>query len=885
MKKKIISIVFFCFLAFPFFAQNTDSSIYNELISAYKTEFYPGVVDKALTLEKNFPNSPYILQSSFLKAQAYFYLFDYDSAVAEFEKVLPFFEEDSEDYLLANYLEGRAFFAQKKYTEALQKFYLSCKKDYYNQSICFAAQCFYLLGNKKEAIPLFEYIIQNGNKYAPQDYSICAVQLINCYKNCGEIRKAENLFTKLDASDSVFSKAEDLKWNFYVQLGIDNYNQKDFENACLYFEKATKLKEAGFAIDDAILQIYNLKIRIEKNEDLFQIENELIALEPKIKQSVYPGISDAFYSTLLKLQILNGNWDSVIKNYGKLQKSSCETDYLISAYYYNNEDFKNALKYVSKYALQTVNNDNLKNFELLGSIYAKTQNYKNAEEIYRKIEIAGLLKEKSKAEYAKVLFVNKKFNKSYEIALNSSYKHKDYLCALNKVNLQDWDWAKKHLVSYISSMGTKEDFNNLAIFYKGYVEYVLEDYKNAYISFVRFSGSGSNIEQKYLKQTYELGAKSALQNGDYKAAAILAENLVKVSVIQQQKEEALIFCADIYSDSGEYEKAVSILQPYTKDKSDFSVRALFQTAKIYEKCNQIKNAENTYAKIISDFSKSTYAEEAMYDCGELYYLNQDFSTAENRFNKYIFKYPKGRFVESALFFGGDCNLKIGSFDKSIMLNSSLVSRFPQSIYLYGAYKNLVNAYYETEDFESALNFSQLANEKFPKQAAEDEMGRKIIELQRIVSGLDSSVAKKVSEYEKAGKTNTVRGRSIGSELVKLYTQNPETIADAVLLAEQLLEKQTQQEEKLKAAENAEFLADYYRKNSENKKAAQMYLKAAEYYRGTLDADANNAAAVLYSAVEAFAAGNQSGDAKETAKLLKQLYPDSKYAASVDNLLR
>ena len=65
----------------------------------------------------------------------------------------------------------------------------------------------------------------------------------------------------------------------------------------------------------------------------------------------------------------------------------------------------------------------------------------------------------------------------------------------------------------------------------------------------------------------------------------------------------------------------------------------------------------------------------------------------------------------------------------------------------------------------------------------------------------------------------------------------------------------------------------------------MYLKAAEYYRGTLDADANNAAAVLYSAVEAFAAGNQSGDAKETAKLLKQLYPDSKYAASVDNLLR
>ena len=97
----------------------------------------------------------------------------------------------------------------------------------------------------------------------------------------------------------------------------------------------------------------------------------------------------------------------------------------------------------------------------------------------------------------------------------------------------------------------------------------------------------------------------------------------------------------------------------------------------------------------------------------------------------------------------------------------------------------------------------------------------------------------------------------------------------------LLAKQTSNSELADAASNAEFIADYERRNGDNKKSAQMYLRAAEYYRGVKNAQ--GAAASLYGAAEAFAAEGLIGDARETAKLLKELYPDSVQAQRVDRV--
>ena len=46
--------------------------------------------------------------------------------------------------------------------------------------------------------------------------------------------------------------------------------------------------------------------------------------------------------------------------------------------------------------------------------------------------------------------------------------------------------SERFFSSYIKENSTKKDFTSLVFFYKGYAEYCLEEYKNAYASFVRY---------------------------------------------------------------------------------------------------------------------------------------------------------------------------------------------------------------------------------------------------------------------------------------------------------------------------------------------------------------------------------------------------------------
>ena len=169
---------------------------------------------------------------------------------------------------------------------------------------------------------------------------------------------------------------------------------------------------------------------------------------------------------------------------------------------------------------------------------------------------------------------------------------------------------------------------------------------------------------------------------------------------------------------------------------------------------------------------------------------------------------------------------------------------------------------------------------FPKQAADDGIGTKLLELEKIVQGTDRRVVEKQTEYEKLGKNSTVKGRIAGSSLVKLLAENPSTQQQAYELAMEIIKEQKESQENNFAAENAEFIADYERKNQNFYDSAQNYLQAAQFYRTFDDA---KSAITLYSAVEAFLAGDYKSDAEEVAKILKNLYPDSRQAQRVDRL--
>lgn len=950
---KRITLIFSCLLLLGAFAYGQESSasdvtIYNEVVSAFKTGFYPGAIEKANLLERKYPNSIYVLSAQIYKSEALVNIQNYSDAVETLNVVSNKIHSGSDDFIKINFLQGKANFYLKNYVSASNFFHTVCSSSlteevmtYYYPSVLYAARIFYVQENFEKAVPLFEYVIQNGSNYHGKDFDETVQKLLTSYNQTENFRKSVylyNSFAQNDFSpdvyshitmfaaesyeglhdyemayklysnivesenkslavialkkayimatesngtvdaDDVFAKANDIFKDmpemlneFWIRLGIDKYEKKDYSSALDYFAKVEDEK-------NPVIAVYKAKIILDTKKSNEDVERAEEVLESAGEYT------DAHYSLMIQCKALKANWREIPDLYQKIQNPTDEDYYLYVCSFYREGDFEEVCRLAELRINDDVKNAKVQLTELYASALSKLGRFEKACTVYEKLQSANQLSENAKYEYAKVLFALKKYNASYKICCQLNQSEALYLKAICLINLKNWKLAKENFIEYIKNNSNADNFNSFALFYKGYAEYNLEEYKNAYASFIRYCTEKNNFDRSYVRQSYEYAAKSALQNGDLKNAAIQAENVIKNSTELSEKQQAAMFASEIYADSANYGKAIDVLTPFTKDGSDFAMESKFQIAKIYSKQKKIKDAERVYVEVYTNCADTTYAEDAMYRCAELFYSENDYATAENRFNNYIYKYVNGKYSDSAFFFCADCNFRLGAFDKSIMLNENFLQKYPSSIYVYGCYKNLLSAYYEKEDFEKALSTAKTLVSKFPEQSKDDGINRRVTELERIVSGTDTKISEKISQYEKAGKSGSKNGRVIGSELVQLYAANADSQKEAFDLASEILEKQKDADELYYAAKNAEFIAEYYRKNQENQKSAASYLKSAEYYR-SVAGEENNAARVLYGAVDAFVAAGLKGDAKETAGLLKELYPQSVQAQRVNQLIK
>ena len=495
----------------------------------------------------------------------------------------------------------------------------------------------------------------------------------------------------------------------------------------------------------------------------------------------------------------------------------------------------------------------------------------------------------NRIEYAKVLCNLKNWAKAKEVVQNVKMPQQLYILGIADFNLKNYSNAKKSFDSFIAASEDGDADKAMAVFYSAYSSYKSGNYEEAYSGFEKYTKKYAH-NKKLVCDAYQLSARAGIMLNNFDKAVTSAEKLIAEVPSEAQKYQASLFCSQIYADFEKYELAAEKLSPFTQGKSEYKLPAMFQTAVIYEKAGVVAKADSIFEKIYTDYPNEALAEEAMYHSGELYYSVKEYKKAEERFTKYIYRYVNGRFSDAAYYFSGECSLFSADYNRCIMQNTTLISQYSDSIYVYNGSKNLIQAYYAQEDYPNALKIARDIYKKFPKQAESDEINVRIKELELISSGADRVIVEKQSEYEKNGKLSTVKGRITGSELVQIYaaTGYDSDLQKAFTLANDLLNNQSESNEALYMAGNAEFIANYYRKSEQNKMSAQMYLKAAEYYRLSEDSDGKNgtkAAAALYSAAEAFMAAGLQGDAKATAQLLVKLYPGSKQAERVKSIVK
>lgn len=943
MNKKILALILLLTPAFCFAQQiDSDVQIYNEVRQSFNNGFYPGAVTSAELLQKEYPKSSFLHSALAYKGEALINMESYEDAIEALEDAVAYMHSGSPEIIRCNYLLGRALFCQKKYSQALEKFYRACSlsltnedMEFYPQSLLYSGRAFYELEEWKEAIPLFEYVAANGNAFDAAEYGEALQKLFICYNKSGAPEKTAALFNKFSKADfepafepaiyttlcfyygdacaalgkneeayeaysqvlesgekslavsalkkaylissengladsgevlartqEAFSDKPEFLNEFWLRLAIDEFNAKNYEKAEGYLSnvEVSEYSEAGDV--KLFKNLYAAKILLEKGQPA-EAEKMLSGLESLAKKSEAEAAADSYYSTLLQCKLQCEKWDEVPGVYSKLKSPDKNAVFALSTYYYKKGQFDKVDSSCG---------------ELYASALCKSGHYEEACLEYAKLG-------KASQDYALALFYCGRYSDAEKIAAASDSPQKDYLCGLCLINQKAWKTAADRFASYIRTYSNSSDFKKLSLYYKGYAEYNQAEFKNSYSSFVRFCMEAQNEMESstgpYVLRAYEYAVKSALQSGDFKNASQQAANLVRYSKEGEEKQKAVILSAEIFTDYGSYTEAIDLLAPYTSGRDDFAAQTLFMTARIYERQDKVSSADELYRRIYEGLPRSSYVEEAMYRAGEAFYSHGDYSSAYTRFNNYIYKYASGKFSDAAIFYGGDCALRLGENDRCVMLNMTLLQKYPSSVYAYGANKNLLDAYYRQENYSQALSVARTILRDFPQQAGDDEIGKRVNELEKIVSGTDRRVAEKESEYLRLGEASTVAGRNAGTELVKLYAESLSTQTEAYELAEKLFARQSGAEERGAAAYNAEFIAEYSRRNGNNKKAAEMYLKAAEYYRSVKNS--SGAASALYGAAEAFAAEGLSGDARETAALLKELYPSSLQAERVDRV--
>lgn len=684
------------------------------------------------------------------------------------------------------------------------------------------------------------------------------------------------IFILLFCSAFVFAQNNQLTNSEILEKAVSFYNQGDYASCSSYLSQVPPDYKEGALV----VKIYKAKLLLDENPTsttaAVNAYNSLDPLEDAVKASKLEGLSDSYYSILMHCMAILGNDNDINDYFEQIEKPDETAIYLEAMYLLKN--YRDCEQFLVQYLYKTGKRHfENKNLALLyAQVLAKQKKYMAAKEAYEGIKLADL-DSKQKMNLAKIYYNLGEYDKAILLINQTQEVYVDYMMGLCYLNTSDWRSAVFSFDSYLANNGKKAPYSELASFYKAFGTYKAGNYKDSYTLFSEFADSTSELA--LARQAYELAAKSAVLLSDFSKASAQAEKLIQISFSEEDSHNAVLFCTDIYIEAKDYKKAEATLSPYINEKSDFGLTCLYNLAQIYEKSGNYIKADNIYNQIQERFSDKDLVEEACYKNAELFYSRNDYSTAAKRFSTYISKYPRGKYIEAAYYFSGECYLRCKEYNLSIMNSKNLVTKYPSSVYMYGANKNLFQAYYDSADYKNALKTANTLMNNYSSQAVQDGIPYEILVLNSIAEGNKKEIAEKQTEVEICGGVATKNGRLAAYELFALYVDNSEN-SRAYNLAKKLIENGNgkDSEEQFGLGQVTEYIADY----SDEAEKPSLYIKAAEYYR-TSGSDNGNAAAVLYKAVNAFLEIKKTGDARETAKVLKNLYPESRQAKNVDAL--
>ena len=567
-----------------------------------------------------------------------------------------------------------------------------------------ASEAYFELGNfyfreKNYAKSIQYYEKTNADKLRGEDKTHYQFKLAYAYFSRRAFDEALPFFNRLKRRDNQYQSAS----NYYA--GYIYFEQKQFDEALIDLERAAENDAYKLSTANMMANIYYQRGQYQKLIDY--AEDLLPRLSRLEAQNVKLLIADAYFEQN-KFQEAN----EYFEEYRSGNKSKLDRELLYRMGYvaYQLKDYEEAIKLFEEVGIAK---DSLSQYNAyyLGGLYLRQENYRYASNAYEQAKLLNFNEEIAEESHFQLAKLNlKEGNTSSAVAELSSFIEKypksSYLTQANELlseaylNSNAYEQAIKFLESINNkSIKLKEAYQKVT-FYQG-AEYFNQ--ANYYRAMQLFKKSVDYpLNKSLLGETYFWMGESFSTGKKFKDAISSYEKSMRNSNSSDSWYANLNYgLAHAYYNDKQFEKSLQYFKEYLKNgkSATYYEDAVIRLADCYYVTKNYSLSINYYQKAIDERNSSS--DYAYFQKGVINSINGENKLANQSFDKVIKDYSNSNYYDNAIFQKAQLAFESGQYETAISGFSNLLKNLPQSPLRPYAYSKRALAYFNLQQYEKA----------------------------------------------------------------------------------------------------------------------------------------------------------------------------------------
>lgn len=618
---------------------------------------------------------------------------------------------------------------------------------YVNEAHYYLGRFYFTRKQYKKVITQFDFI--NENEIQPENIAEYQFKKGYSYFMTGDYEKAKAMFKEAREQSGPYQQRS------IYYLAYLAYQDGQYESALEDFLLLKDNPDYKNDVPQYLTQIYFKQGEYEK----------VLETAPEITNPNDPVQAQILRCMALSQYNLN-KYDEAAANFDKLLTSDKvnwdrNDYYAIGFTYYRQQDYKNAVQYLSKTIIDSVTDGMTQNsYYIIADCYLQQKQFALATQSFKEAaqyDFNEDIKEDALFNYAKLQYETSTspFNngiqaleqyittyphssrseeatsylskiymstKNYEDAIASiekinskspailkAYQRCTYFRALELLNNRNHKGAIKLLNKTLSAPIDK-DMNLSAIYWKGECQYRDEQYRDAYYTLQTYQHTANASSNDYYNiSNYTLGY-AALKIKRYSDAVSYFKSFIAQAGNGEDlatQADATARLADCYFMQQELSSAIKYYDQCERMGQANADYALYQEAKCYGYQKNSSKKIQTLEKLSDTYPNSTYIDDADYDLAVTYHTQNEYAQAIVAYKDFIQKHPKSNYIRQVYNRLAQAYLNTDENDMAISTYKYVVETYPGSQEAKDALANLENIY--TEDGNTSEFFDYVRN--------------------------------------------------------------------------------------------------------------------------------------------------------------------------------